>query len=116
MADHGKQEWVTGAFIGIGLAGLGLGGALAAASGTMGKESIPVWGIAMIMVIVLIRSPLAKAFATKLTEKPSEAEGLAGDEVYGELDELRARVLELEERQDFAERMLANRSEVPEQS
>jgi hypothetical protein len=31
-------------------------------------------------------------------------------EVYAELDELRARVLELEERQDFAERLLADRS------
>jgi len=110
-----KDDWRTMAFLGLGLAGLGLGGALAAASGTMGDDSVPIWGMVFLAVIILSRSPLAKAFAAKLTESPEDVAAELGQEVYGELDELRARVLELEERQDFAERMLASRDEVPEQ-
>ncbi len=108
----GKDDWRSSLFIGLGLAGLGLGAALAAASGTMGQAAIPVWFFAAIMVAVLVRSPMAKAMAQRMTEDNQGQAGEVGEEVYAELDELRARVMELEERQDFAERMLSNRSEV----
>lgn len=107
MSD--KDDWRSSAFIGLGLAGLGIGGGLAAASGTMGPAAVPVWGMVFVLALVGIRSPMAKAFAERL--KASEPVTAIPDEVYGELDELRARVLELEERQDFAERLLAGRED-----
>jgi len=115
MTDRDKDEWITGAFIGLGLAGLGLGGGLAAASATMGPPAIAVWGIAMAMVAVVVKSPVASAFAKRLTERGAPAADVP-DEVYGELDELRARVLELEERQDFSERMLTAKAREAEQA
>jgi len=105
MSD--KDDWRSSAFIGIGLAGLGIGGGLAAASGTMGPAAIPVWGMVFVLALVGIRSPIAKAFAERL--RGSDQPAMIPDEVYGELDELRARVLELEERQDFAERLLTDK-------
>lgn len=104
MSD--KDDWRSSAFIGMGLAGLGLGGALAAASGTMGPPAVAVWAIVFVMVTAIVRSPAAKLFVEKLRE-PTDATGALANEVYAELDELRNRVLELEERQDFSERMLA---------
>lgn len=109
--SENKDDWRSSAFIGLGLAGLGLGGGLAAASGTMGNSAIAVWGLVFAMVAVVVRSPMGKAFAEKLRESPSESTGEVAEAMYAELDELRARVLELEERQDFAERMLTARDE-----
>ncbi len=114
MSEH-KDDWRTAAFIGLGLAGLGIGGALAAASASMGDDAVPIWLMAVVLVIVLARSPVAKALAARIGQDPAESTGEVSAEVYGELDELRARVLELEERQDFAERLLASRDEVTEQ-
>jgi hypothetical protein len=108
MSEHDKQEWISSSFIGIGLAGMGFFGALAAASATLGPVAVPIWGIAIGIVAVTVRSPVAKAFAERLSGKPSsQQESIGTNEVFAELDELRARVLELEERQDFAERLLA---------
>lgn len=98
------QSWGSSAFIGIGLAGLGFFGALAAASATLGVLAIPIWGMAIAIVAVIMRSPLARAMADRLGGKTSAAELPA--ELIAELDDLRARLLEVEERQDFAERLL----------
>lgn len=107
-----KDEWITGAFVGIGLAGMGLFGALAAASATLGPVAVPIWAIAAGIVGVTVRSPVARAFADRLSGKAEpEQQPAVPEEVYAELDELRARVTELEERHDFAERLLAARGE-----
>lgn len=106
-----KDDWRSAVFIGLGLAGLGIGGGLAAASATMGNSAIAVWGIVFVMVTAVARSPVAKALAEKFRETPQDGAGELADGMYGELDELRARVLELEERQDFAERLLAARDD-----
>lgn len=106
-----KDDWRSMLFLGLGLAGLGIGGGLAAASATMGNSAVAVWGIVFVMVAAVVRSPMAKAMAEKFHETPSETTGELAGEMYGELDELRARVLELEERQDFAERLLAARDD-----
>ncbi|HEU5049750.1 MAG TPA: hypothetical protein VFU00_05450 [Gemmatimonadales bacterium] len=98
------ESWESNAFIGIGLAGLGFFIALAAASATLGALAVPVWGMAIAIVAVIMRSPLARAMAERLGRKGSGAE-LPG-ELLAELDDLRARLLEIEERQDFAERLL----------
>lgn len=113
MAEREKQEWIGNAFIGIGLGGMAFFGALAAASATLGALAVPVWGLAIGIVAVTVRSPIAKAFADRLAGRSHEPPEEIGPEVFGELDELRARVLEMEERQDFAERLLA-KSQPPE--
>lgn len=102
-----KQEWIGSAFVGIGLGAMALFGALAAASATLGPVAVPIWAIAAFMVISLLKSPMAKAFADRLAGRAVDAGDAVPPELYAELDELRARLTEMEERQDFAERLLA---------
>ncbi|HET8763437.1 MAG TPA: hypothetical protein VFM12_08460 [Gemmatimonadales bacterium] len=102
-----KQEWIGSAFVGIGLGAMGLFGALAAASASLGPAAIPIWAIAAFIVVRLLRSSLAKGFAERLSGRAADAEIPELPELYAELDELRARLAEMEERQDFAERLLA---------
>ena len=102
-----KQEWIGSAFVGIGLGAMGLFGALAAASAVLGPVSVPVWAIAAFIVVMLLKSPMAKAFSERLSGRAVEAGDNIPSELYAELDELRARLADMEERQDFAERMLA---------
>ena len=99
------REWLGSAFVGIGLAGLGLFGALAAAAATLGPIAVPIWAMALAMVAMIVRSPLGKAFADRIADRGSTDE--LPPELYAELEELRARMVELEERQDFTERVLA---------
>ncbi len=109
------KEYISSAFIGIGLAGMGLFGALAAASATLGPVAVPIWAMAVGLVAVTVRSPVAKAFADRLAGRVGSEVVEVPAELYGELDELRSRVLELEERQDFAERLLSERGDVKEE-
>lgn len=115
MTDRDSKEWITGAFIGIGLAGMGFFGALAAASATLGPVAVPIWAMAVGLVAITVKSPIAKAFADRLSGRHGPDVVEVPQELYAELDELRARVLELEERQDFAERLLSDRGEVAEE-
>lgn len=108
MSD--KNEWVGSAFVGIGLAGMGLFGALAAASAVMGPASIPIWAMSVLIVGLALRSPMGKAFAERLSGRAGEQSALP-PELFAELDDLRNRLLEMEERQDFTERMLAQRAD-----
>ncbi len=108
MSD--RNEWVGSAFVGIGLAGMGLFGALAASSAVMGPASIPVWGIAMLIVFGAVRSPMGKAFAERLSGKAGDHAALP-PELFAELDDLRNRLAELEERQDFTERVLTQKAD-----
>jgi hypothetical protein len=106
-----SKEYISSAFIGVGLAGMGLFIALAAASATLGPVAVPIWAMAVGLVAVTVRSPVAKAFADRLSGRSGPDAVDVPPELYTELDELRARVLELEERQDFAERLLSDRGE-----
>lgn len=105
------REWIGTAFVGVGLAGLGLFGALAAAAATLGPIAVPIWAMALAMVAILVRSPLGKAFADRIADRGAMVE--LPPELYAELEELRARMVELEERQDFAERVLAKGDSQP---
>lgn len=104
MTGKDSQEWIGSAFVGLGLAGMAFFGALAAAIGVLGPVAIPIWAIAAAMVFVLARSPVARAFAERLAPQ-------VGQETHAELDELYHRLAELEERLDFAERLLAQQAE-----
>lgn len=55
-----------------------------------------------------LRGPLGKAIADRIAGRAGSARDRElADRVTGELDELRHRVAELEERQDFTERVIA---------
>lgn len=66
--------------------------------------AIPVAVVGALSAAVILRGPLGKALADRLHGIPS---GAPPDELFGELDDLRTRVVELEERVDFSERLLA---------
>ncbi len=54
---------------------------------------------------IVLRGPLGKAIARRI--EGADAPGADVEPVLQELDEVRARMLELEERMDFTERLLA---------
>ena len=65
---------------------------------------IPTVVVCGALAAYLAKTEVGRALAHRIRHGP---EALEPPVVYGELDELRGRVLELEERLDFAERMLA---------
>jgi hypothetical protein len=109
---HARGSWWLP--LAIGVSGLMLFGGLMEVTGSLGAASIPIWGITMVAAMVILRGPVGQAIGARITgQAAEEAPPLdVPAEVYAELDELRARVLELEERQDFAERLLADRTQV----
>jgi hypothetical protein len=76
------------------------------------------WGpvIAIVVVVIAVAAvlyPLARAWARRLEGRHRDDESLARldaiEQRLGELDAAQGRVLDLEERVDFAERILAER-------
>ena len=78
----------------------------------IGPASIPIWGVTMLAAIMIGVGPIGKAIGKRIAGETPDAIPEAPEEVYTELDDLRARMLEMEERQDFAERLLAERTPV----
>jgi hypothetical protein len=75
----------------------------------LGAASIPIWGVVSLSAWLALKGPVGKAIGEKIL-----GDGRSGgltDEDLAELEDLRARVAELEERQDFSERLLAQRNE-----
>jgi hypothetical protein len=58
---------------------------------------------------IVLRGPLGKAIARRI--EGASAPGMDVEPLLQELDEVRARMLELEERMDFTERLLARERE-----
>jgi hypothetical protein len=106
---HAQGSWWAPLVVGV--FGMMVFGGLMGATAKLGAASIPIWGITMVAAMVVLRGPVGKAIGQRITGEAAEAPPVLDvpSEVYAELDELRARVLELEERQDFAERLLADR-------
>jgi hypothetical protein len=74
--------------------------------------AIPTGILGIIGAAVVLRGPVGHALARRF-----EGEAAAPpEEVLGELEDLRARVLELEERVDFSERLLAQTRESSERA
>ena len=71
--------------------------------------AIPVTIIGAIGAAVVLRGPLGQAIAERI--RGGGGNELPPEQVLNELDELRTRLTELEERADFSERMLAERRE-----
>lgn len=97
-----------GLFIGaamLGLVALPLLGLFAWMSIKLGEEFfIPAILFGSVASVLILRGPVGRALARRI--EGGAAEGLSADQL-AELDEVRHRMLELEERVDFAERMLA---------
>jgi hypothetical protein len=84
-------------------------GGLVAVTGIVGAAAVPIWGAVGVFGWLTMKGPLGQAIAARIQgEVPADL--AVPEEVYAELDELRTRMLELEERQDFAERLLAEKS------
>lgn len=99
----------------IALAVLAVFGGLMKATMVLGPVSVPIWFAVVGGGAFVLRGPLGKALAARISGELPESTGPAElpEELYAELDELRTRVAELEERQDFSERLLARREEPP---
>jgi hypothetical protein len=100
-------------YMALGFSMIGLVFGLAMVTRMIGPASIPIWGAALISLMVIGNGPVGKAIARRIGGEPPPAGGTleVPEELYAELDELRARMLEMEERQDFAERLLSQRPE-----
>src|SRR5437762_778117 len=83
--------------------------ALAFLSARIGAPSIAIWGIAIWGGVSVFRGPVGKALATRISGESTDGPAELPAELYAELDELRARVGELEERVDFSERLLTSK-------
>ena len=102
-------------FMALGFSVLGLIFGLTMITKFIGPASIPIWGGILVAMIFIANGPVGKAIGRRISgevpESPPSNE--LSEAVYAELDELRARMLEMEERQDFSERLLASRNEEP---
>ena len=109
MSDHKSIERMTGL-----LAVVGIFGVVPAMLGLMfvtsqlGAASIPIWMAVSAAAWLISRGAIGEAIAMRLR---GEVGGGLDDGALAELEDLRARVAELEERQDFSERLLASKNE-----
>ena len=87
-------------------------GALATVTRFIGAAAIPIWVFAALAAVAIFKGPLGHALATRISGRiPDPGPAEIAPEVYAELDELRARVGELEERVDFSERLLTQKND-----
>jgi hypothetical protein len=70
---------------------------------------IPIAFFFSVAAIVILRAPLGKALADRIAGRAGDRSGL--DRLSVQLGELSERVAELEERLDFAERLLVRRGD-----
>ena len=78
----------------------------------LGPFIVPVALFFTIGAVAILRGPIGKALADRLAGRvPQQVPPGDSEEVRADVDELRYRVAELEERLDFAERVLAQRRE-----
>jgi hypothetical protein len=71
--------------------------------------AIPTTIVGAVMAAVILRGPVGQALAKRL--QGGAASDLPPEHVLNELDDLRTRLAELEERADFSERLLAQHRE-----
>ena len=96
--------WITISLAGMVIAGTAIAG-----------QDFAIPAILMLGIggTIILRGPVGRALARRIEGQASEPVDL--EPVLHELDEIRTRMAELEERQDFTERLLAReREQVPE--
>lgn len=73
---------------------------------------VPITLFVSIAAIFIFRGPIGKAIGDRIAGRGLEGDSLReADALHAEMDELRGRLSEVEERVDFTERMLARQSE-----
>src|ERR1700759_3348861 len=82
---------------------------LAEATRHIGPAAIPIWFAVCGAGAWSLRGPLGQALAQRIAGAGPAIDDEAQQGMYSEIDELRARVQELEERVDFSERMLVEK-------
>ena len=107
--QHDQTQWGRGGLtvVFVAAAAVAFFGALAMATRAIGPASIPIWAIAVWGAATVARGPIGQAMARNIGGEGKPGLSEVPPELYAELDELRARVGELEERVDFSERLLA---------
>jgi hypothetical protein len=61
----------------------------------------------LVVAAIILRGPLGRAWADRIAGRRPPGMPGADEEVLAELDDLRQRLMQVEERLDFTERMLA---------
>ncbi len=111
MIGHPRPGGGGGVFLAlVGASGVAILAGLLVATALLGPPVIPIWGAVSVFGWLTLRGPVGEAIGARLRGGVAPELPPVPDEVYAELDELRARMAEMEERQDFAERLLARRS------
>ncbi|HRP07988.1 MAG TPA: hypothetical protein PLL69_05815 [Gemmatimonadales bacterium] len=109
---HGSRGsgWLYLAMMGSAIA---LMAGLSSVTSILGPASILIWLGVMAMGTAAALGPIGKAIARRISGDQAEVEGQQrlSEDLYAELDELRGRMVEVEERQDFSERLLTARDE-----
>ena len=105
--EHIRYSGVGAMAFALMIAALAGFGALAGVTARIGPAAIPIWLFASGGAVMVFRGPLGQALAARISGRSPDGESEAiAPELYAELDELRARIVELEERVDFSERLL----------
>ncbi|MES2124088.1 MAG: hypothetical protein V4503_05310 [Gemmatimonadota bacterium] len=112
MRHHRGSAWPI---IMVGVSVVALFSGLGEASQRLGPASIPIWFATMGAAAWALRGPLGKAIADRIAGRnlPEEIVAQVPEEVYAELDDVRTRLQELEERVDFSERLIAKQDAAP---
>jgi len=95
-------KWLIGA-------GIVLIIALAGVTEEIKHAAIPIWLAAFGAMAVVLRGTLGTAMADRIAGRTGDPVLGTSDETLAELDELRRRLYEVEERMDFSERLLVAR-------
>jgi hypothetical protein len=107
--QHDQSQWSGSAGLvvfALAIAAIPFFGALAYVTKQIGPASIPIWAIAAWGGAMIFRGPIGHAIGRNIGGQVQQGPAEVPAELYAELDELRARVGELEERVDFSERLL----------
>ncbi len=105
MRNDGGSPFAWLALAAVGICGMLMYGFLASELGP--GFAIPVGIVGAITTAAVLTGPVGKALAQRLGLQSPPPPGEVPDQVLGELDDLRVRMQELEERVDFSERLLA---------
>jgi hypothetical protein len=75
--------------------------------GELGPFLVPITMFLTIGAVLIFRGPLGKAIGERIAGKHPEIDRGETDALRADLEDMRYRMIDLEERVDFAERMLA---------
>jgi len=75
--------------------------------GELGPFLVPITMFLTIGAVLIFRGPMGKAIGERIAGKQPEVDRGETDALRVEIEEMRYRMIELEERVDFTERMLA---------